>query len=106
MNDKFIADRITQLRLEKGESEYHTSLEIGRSRTYIGMIASGKAVPSMRTFLGICEHFNVTPAQFFAPYLTPDIAMIAEGVSKLPEEQVKCLMQIINAFLAQNNNQK
>lgn len=50
MNDKFISDRITQLRLAKGDSEYHVSLEIGRSRTYIGMITSGKAVPSMRVF--------------------------------------------------------
>ena len=106
MNDKFISDRITQLRLDKGESEYHTSLEIGRSRTYIGMITSGKSVPSMRTFLGICEHFDVTPAQFFAPYLTPDIATIAEDISKLTEEQVKCLMQIVQAFIAQNDNYK
>lgn len=106
MNDKFISDRITQLRLEKGESEYHTSLEIGRSHTYIGMVASGRSLPSMRTFLGICDHFNITPAQFFAPYLTPDIAMIAESISKLPEEQIKCLMQIIAAFLVQNDHEK
>lgn len=92
MNDKFISDRITQLRLAKGDSEYHVSLEIGRSRTYIGMITSGKAVPSMRVFLAICEYFDISPAQFFAPYLTPEVSKIAQSISELTEQDIACLL--------------
>ena len=35
MDSKFIADRITELRLKKNESEYQMSLDLGRNKTYI-----------------------------------------------------------------------
>ena len=54
MNDKFIAERVTQLRLTKNKlSEYKLSLELGLSRTYIGMVTRGKTKPSMGVFLAI-----------------------------------------------------
>ena len=67
MNADFIRDRITQLRLEKGVSEYTMSYELGRSRGYIYNISSGKCLPPMKEFLQICDYFNITPAQFFEP---------------------------------------
>ena len=102
INEKFISDRITQLRLAKGDSEYHVSLEIGRSRTYIGMITSGKAIPSMRAFQSICEYFDVSPAQFFAPYLTPEISKIAQSIAELTERDIACLLHIIEALKERN----
>ena len=33
--DKFVADRITELRLKKNVSEYQMSLDLGRNKTYI-----------------------------------------------------------------------
>lgn len=65
MNADFIRDRITQLRLEKGVSEYQMSYDLGRSRGYIYNISSGKSLPPMKEFLQICDYFNITPAQFF-----------------------------------------
>ena len=38
MNEKFIADRITELRLKKNVSEYQMSLDLGRNKTYIQSI--------------------------------------------------------------------
>ena len=65
MNADFVRERITQLRLEKGVSEYQMSYDLGRSRGYIYNISSGKSLPPMKEFLQICDYFNITPAQFF-----------------------------------------
>ena len=65
MDEEFIRNRITELRLKKGISEYQLSLELGQNRGYIQAISSGRALPSMKQFLNICEYFEITPLQFF-----------------------------------------
>lgn len=42
----FIKNRITELRCQKGISEYTLSLAIGRSQGYIQSISSGRILPS------------------------------------------------------------
>ena len=61
----FVRDRITQLRLQKGVSEYKMSYDLGHSRGYINNISSGKTLPSMTEFFAICEYFGITPLEFF-----------------------------------------
>lgn len=61
----FIRERITQLRLEKGVSEYQMSYDLGHSRSYVYNISSGRSLPPMVEFLQICDYFGLTPAQFF-----------------------------------------
>jgi len=65
MYEEFVKDRITQLRLKKGVSEYQMSYDLGHSRGYIYNISSGKALPPLREFFGICDYFGITPQQFF-----------------------------------------
>ena len=65
MNEKFIRERITQLRLSRDISEYQLSLDLGHSRGYINNITSGKTLPSKCEMLNICDYFNITPAEFF-----------------------------------------
>ena len=65
MRENFIRDRITQLRLNKGISEYQMSYDLGHSRGYIYNISSGKALPPMKEFLAICDYFGITPQEFF-----------------------------------------
>ena len=64
MDAQFIRDRITGLRLNKGVSEYTLSYELGHSKNYIQNITSGRALPSMKEFLYICDYFGITPASF------------------------------------------
>ncbi|WP_330398458.1 helix-turn-helix transcriptional regulator [Anaerocolumna aminovalerica] len=45
--EKFVRDRITQLRLRKGISEYQLSYDLGHSRGYIYNITSGKSLPPL-----------------------------------------------------------
>ena len=65
MNEKFIRERITELRIQKNISEYKMSLDLGHSKSYIQSISSGKALPSMSKFLYICEYLDITPKEFF-----------------------------------------
>ncbi len=65
MDGNFVRERITQLRMLKGVSEYQMSYDLGHSRGYINNISSGKTLPSMLEFLAICDYFGVTPAEFF-----------------------------------------
>lgn len=63
--EDFVRNRITQLRLNKGISEYQLSYDLGHSRGYINNISSGKSLPSMSEFFSICDYFNITPIEFF-----------------------------------------
>lgn len=65
MTAEFVRERITQLRLQKGVSEYKMSYDLGHSRGYINNISSGKSLPSMLEFFSICEYFSITPIEFF-----------------------------------------
>ena len=65
IDDNFIRDRITELRMQKDVSEYKMSLDMGHSTSYIRSITSGKALPSMGEFLYMCEYFGIPPAEFF-----------------------------------------
>ena len=63
--EDYVREKITQLRLSKGISEYKLSYDLGHSRGYINNISSGKALPSMSEFFYICEYFGITPSDFF-----------------------------------------
>ena len=65
MNTDFVRNRISQLRIKKGVSEYKMSSDLGHSKSYIQSISRGKALPSFSEFLYICEYLGVTPAEFF-----------------------------------------
>lgn len=65
MDENFIRDRISELRIQKNISEYKMSLDLGHSKGYIQGISSGRALPSMYEFLYICDYFGITPKEFF-----------------------------------------
>jgi len=61
----FIAERIAQLRVQKGVSARDMSLSIGQSENYTNMIENRRALPSMSMFFFICEYLGVSPQDFF-----------------------------------------
>lgn len=65
MEESFIQERITQLRLKKGVSARDMSLSLGQSESYINTIENKKSLPSMTVFLYICEYFDISPMEFF-----------------------------------------
>lgn len=65
MEERFIRNRLSQLREEKQVSERKMSLDLGHSTSYIRSITSGRSLPSMGEFLYICEYLGITPMEFF-----------------------------------------
>mgnify|MGYP002511722473 CR=1 FL=1 len=65
MDEQYIRDQISKLRIKKNVSEYRMSADLGHSNSYIHSISSGRALPSMSEFLYICEYLGVTPKEFF-----------------------------------------
>lgn len=90
MDEAFIRSRITELRLKKGVSEYQMSLDLGQNRSYIQAISSGRALPSMKQFLNICEYFEITPLQFFdSEEVNPQLMKKAlDGMRTLKDEDL------------------
>ena len=101
MNEQFVRDRITQLRLRKGVSEYKMSYDLGHSRGYVHNISSGKATPPMKEFFAICEYFELTPQQFFDEGTqNPELIQKAiNGMKLLDEKDMLMLLGLINRML-------
>lgn len=97
MDENFIRERITQLRLKKGVSEYQMSYDLGHSRGYVYNISSGKALPPLKEFLAICDYFQLIPQQFFDES-TDNPELIQKAVSGLKElsEDLLMLLGFIN----------
>jgi len=65
----FCQNRIIQLLTENNISELKLSYELGRGRTFIHNMTSGKNFPSMQGLHDICQYFGITLAEFFDPGL-------------------------------------
>lgn len=101
MYEALVRERITQLRLQKGVSEYQMSYDLGHSRSYVNNISSGKALPSMTEFFAICEYFDITPIDFFQNH-KEDPKLLNEtyaALSRLSREDLELIMNNINRLL-------
>ena len=101
MDEKFVRERITQLRLRKGVSEYRMSYDLGHSRGYVHNISSGKALPPMKEFFAFCDYFGLTPQQFFDEGTqNPELIQKAiAGMKQLDETDLLMLLGLINRLL-------
>lgn len=96
--EEFVRSRITQLRINKGLSEYQLSYDLGHSRGYINNITSGKSLPSMTEFFSICDYFNITPIEFFdTKHSNPELLSKAiEEIQTLNDEDLLLILTLIN----------
>lgn len=96
MDTRFISDRISILRTKKNVSEYRMSTDLGRSKSYIQSISSGKSMPSMGEFLYICEYLGVTPREFFDDSLgEPQLVQkLYELTRNMSEDNLKVLINL------------
>ncbi len=100
MDADFIRRRITQLRMEKGISEYQMSLDMGHSRSYIQSIVSGRSLPSMGEFLYMCEYLGVTPSAFFDEQ-AENPALLQKAIDEmrsLSDKDLLSLLSLIERF--------
>lgn len=96
--EQFVRDRITQLRLAKGVSEYQMSYDLGHSRGYVYNISSGKSLPSMAEFFSICDYFEISPGEFFDRELNNPVlvSMVVEELKALTDDDVLLLLTLIS----------
>ena len=101
MEIEFVRERITQLRIQKGISEYKMSYDLGHSRGYINNISSGKTLPSMTEFFAICDYFEITPVEFFNANLSnPKLSKdLLSALEQLSEEDLQLTLTNVNRLL-------
>lgn len=101
MDIEFVRERITQLRIQKGVSEYKMSYDLGHSRGYINNISSGKTLPSMTEFFAICDYFGISPVEFFdAKSCNPKLSQeLSTALEQLNEADLKLTLLNIKRLL-------
>ena len=101
MYEKFIQERINELRMKKNISEYQLSLELGRSQGYIQSITSGRNLPSLGALLDICAYFDITPSEFFDPTVNNPslIRNIMDDIEKLSHNDLLLLSTVLKRLL-------
>ncbi len=101
MDERFIAERITALRMKKNVSEYRMSLELGQSKSYVQGITSGKAQPSVKQLFNIVDYFDLTPAEFFDDSVGDPQRMkeIVALLKKLTPEDLDRIVDLANRLI-------
>lgn len=102
MDFEYIRHRITELRIQKGVSEYQMSLDLGHSRSYIQNITNGRSKPSIEEFLYICKYLGISPRDFFddanrKPIL---IQRALDGMQSLSQEDMEAVIAVIDRLNA------
>lgn len=65
MTESFIGNRIAELVKVKKISTIKMSEDLAQSKDYIDNIIEHKQLPSMQSFLVICDYLELSPAEFF-----------------------------------------
>ena len=105
MTDAFIRERITELRIKKGVSEYKMSTDLGHSKSYIQSITSGRSLPSLGEFLYICDYLSVTPKEFFDQNISEPL-LLRQLINLSKNMSDKDLLALINIADRLNEKQK
>lgn len=104
MTEKEIRNRITELRMSQPNlSEAKLGLKIGMSTSYIQSISSGRASPSMKAFLKICEYFDISLSEFFEERLpSPAKRVLRKEIEDLDDEDIEHLIYIVRKMKKMN----
>jgi len=108
----YIREHITELRMQRGISEYKLSKSIGKNDGYIQKISAKKSLPSMDAFIDICVYFEITPEEFFCcdeekrkKYENSEkLIEMMHILEQLNEEEIKVLKQTALLFLKSKGN--
>lgn len=108
MYKNFIRERINTLRMQHNLSEYQLSLNLGHSQGYIQSITSGRTLPSMSAFLDICDHFKITPLEFFDPAISnpPLFRAVMNDIKTLSESDLLLLSLVLKRVTGTSLNSK
>lgn len=97
-DETFIGERITELRLKKGVSEYQMSYDLGHNKNYVRAITSGRSLPSVSGLYKIFDYFEMTPAEFFNTEYSQMISTAIKYMEQLDNEDMLLLLNIVQSF--------
>lgn len=97
MDETFIAERITRLRLALDISEYQMSLELGQCKSYIQGITSGKNLPSVRQLFNIADYFDMSMSEFFSEESgdPPTVRKAVRALRQLDESDAALVLTVV-----------
>ena len=100
MEEKYISDRVSELRRKKKVSARDMSLSIGQNENYINHIENRKIMPSITGLFYICDYFKISPTEFFDsgnanPTLINDIL---RELKQLNEQQLNAILEIVESM--------
>lgn len=95
-----VLQRILDLRLERGWSEYRLSEESGIAQTTISSWFRKQICPTIPSLEKICNAYNITLAQFFdlnqePVSLTPEQTQLVENWNRLSSAQQNALLEFL-----------
>ena len=98
-----VLERILQLRLERGWSEYRLAEESGIAQTTISSWFRKQISPSVPSLEKICAAYHITLAQFFSydnacPDLTEEQNKLLHAFSRLTDVQQEALIQFLDSL--------
>lgn len=104
---RFISDRVTQLRIQHGISEYEMSLALGQSGAYINKIALGKSMPSLEGLRNICKFCDISLSEFFNESLDAPMlySKVVSAIYDLSEQDVELLKKLIDRLRGETNEE-
>ena len=97
-----ILERLRELQLQHGWSDYKIAKEAGISPNTVSNIYRRNNVPRIETLELLCGAFGITMSQFFADNdlveITPELKELFEKWSALSNEQKSALWQIMRTY--------
>lgn len=101
MYDEDFSARLAKLRIKKGVSARDMSLSIGQNAGYINNIETGKALPSMASFLYICDYLGISPQEFFDTdsEQPAELRALVDNLKRLDPRQFKNISEIVEGLI-------
>lgn len=98
-----VLERILQLRMERGWSEYRLSEESGIAQTTISSWFRKNICPSVPSLEKICEAYNISLSQFFywenePVSLSEKQFKLLENWNRLTEEQQSIIIDLLRSM--------
>ena len=98
-----VLQRILDLRLERGWTEYRLSIESGIPQSTISSWYKKKILPTLPSLERICNAYDLPLSQFFAEdsssiVLTPEQKELMDNWNRLNEEQRNNILNLIKSM--------
>lgn len=95
----YVRNKITEIRIKRGISEYQLSYGLGHSKNYIHNIVTGYSQPSVKELLYLIDVLGVTPKDFFdesQEFRNPVLAkQIMDGIQNMGDRDLEAVLLMI-----------